>query len=103
MLCITSNVGIWNVSDLKAFDPAVGSGHFLLVAFDLLLEMYKEEGYTPKNAVEQILENNLFGLDICKRAVQLANFALLLKAAQYDQDILEKEIKVLNLSVFYII
>jgi len=84
---------IKEVSELKVLDPAVGSGHFLLVAFDLLLEMYKEEGYTPRNAVEQILKNNLFGLDICKRAVQLANFALLLKATEYDPDILSRDLK----------
>ncbi|NOG46969.1 MAG: BREX-1 system adenine-specific DNA-methyltransferase PglX [Calditrichaeota bacterium] len=82
-----------DVSELKVLDPAVGSGHFLLVAFDLLLEMYKEEGYTPRNAAQQIIHNNLFGLDICKRAAQLANFAVLLKAAQYNPDILNGDLK----------
>ena len=87
----TRNPIISNVTELKVLDPVVGSGHFLVVAFDLLMQMYKEEGYTNRYAVEAILKNNLFGLDICKRAVGLANFAVLLKAASYYPDILSKD------------
>jgi hypothetical protein len=82
---------ISDVTELKALDPAVGSAHFLVVAFDLLMQMYKEEGYTNRYAVEAIITHNLYGLDICKRAVGLANFAVLLKAASYYPDILSKE------------
>ncbi len=77
-----------DVTELKVLDPAVGSGHFLVVAFDLLMQMYQEEGYSKRMAVASIIENNLYGLDICPRAVGLANFAVLLKAAQSYPDIL---------------
>jgi hypothetical protein len=83
---------IEDVAELRVLDPAVGSGHFLVVAFDLLMQMYKEEGYTNKYAVVSIIENNLFGLDICKRAAGLANFAVLLKGASYDPEILSKDL-----------
>ena len=83
---------IADVTELKVLDPAVGSGHFLVVAFDLLMRMYLEEGYSRRHAVESIIRNNLFGLDICKRAAQLANFAILLKAASYDPDVLTRNI-----------
>jgi hypothetical protein len=81
-----------NVTELKVLDPAVGSGHFLVVAFDLLMQAYKEEGYTNRYAVESIITHNLYGLDICKRAVGLANFAILLKGASYYPDILSKDV-----------
>jgi type II restriction/modification system DNA methylase subunit YeeA len=80
----TQNEPIINdVTELKVLDPAVGSGHFLVVAFDLLMQMYLEEGFSKRRAVESIIQQNLYGLDICPRAVGLANFAILLKAAQY--------------------
>ena len=82
-----------NIKELKVLDPAVGSGHFLVVAFDLLMQMYLESGYSKKNAVEAIIKHNLYGLDICKRAVGLANFAVLLKGASYYPDILTKKVE----------
>src|SRR5699024_3145046 len=63
-------------------DPACGSGHILLYAFDMLYEMYEEAGYPSRDIPQLILENNLYGLDIDKRAQQIANFALLMKAAE---------------------
>ena len=78
------------VTELKVLDPAVGSGHFLVVAFDLLMQMYQEEGYSKRKAVESIIEYNLYGLDICPRAAGLANFAILLKAAQYHGEVLRE-------------
>ena len=81
-----------DVDELKVLDPAVGSGHFLVVAFDLLMQMYLESGYSKSNAVESIITHNLYGLDLCKRAVGLANFAILLKGASYSPDILTKQI-----------
>lgn len=79
-----------NVEELTLIDPAAGSGHILVEGFDLLYQMYKEEYYTPEEAVESILKNNLFGLDIDDRAAQLATFAILLKAAKYYRDIFSK-------------
>jgi len=84
---------IRDVTELKVLDPAVGSGHFLVVAFDLLMEMYQEEGYTKRKAVESIVANNLYGLDICPRAVGLANFALLLKSASHHANILNSDLR----------
>jgi len=84
---------IQDVKELKVLDPAVGSGHFLVVAFDLLMQMYQEEGYTKRKAVQSIIANNLFGLDICPRAVGLANFAILLKVAEHNADILATDLR----------
>lgn len=82
---------IQEVKQLSLLDPAVGSGHILVTAFDLYIPMYKEVGYTTRLAVREIIKNNLFGLDIDKRAAQLARFAVLMKAASYDPDILREE------------
>ncbi len=80
-----------DLSELELFDPAAGSGHILVVGFDLLMEMYLKRGYTEREAVEQILTENLKGLEIDRRAVQLARFALLMKAAQYDPRALDRD------------
>jgi len=66
--------------DLTVCDPACGSGHILVYAFDLLFEIYREQGYLERDIPELILTHNLFGLDIDDRAVQLASFAVLMKA-----------------------
>jgi hypothetical protein len=79
---------IGNLEDLTLIDPAAGSGHILVTGFELLFKMYREQGYTAKNAVLSILQNNLFGLDIDDRAMQLARFAVLLKAAENYPEIL---------------
>jgi len=81
---------IREVAQLKLLDPASGSGHILVEGFDLLYDMYLAEHYPPEEAVESILKNNLFGLDIDKRAAQLAQFAVLLKAAAKRPEILKK-------------
>lgn len=77
----------WNgaLEELTFLDPAVGSGHILVEAFDVLYPMYLTEYYTPEEAVQSILEKNLFGLDLDLRAAQLAQFAVILKAAQYSR------------------
>ncbi len=80
------------VAEIKLLDPACGSGHILVEGFDILFDMYTEEGYSKREAVQQILRCNLYGLDIDLRAAQLANFALLLKAAAKDASVLESEI-----------
>jgi len=81
---------ISTIEELTLLDPAVGSGHILVEGFDLLYQMYMEEYYTPEEAVESILKNNLYGLDLDDRAAQLANFAILLKAATKYRDVFTK-------------
>lgn len=78
-----------DIEAMKVLDPACGSGHILVEAFDLLYQIYMEEGYSRREAVEAILTRNLFGVDIDTRARQLAMFALLMKAAQLDPYFLE--------------
>lgn len=76
---------------IKVIDPCMGSGHILVYAFDVLMQIYTQMGYTDKDAVLSILEKNLYGLDIDKRAFQLAYFAVLMKARQYHKFILKKQ------------
>lgn len=83
---------ISEAADIRLLDPAAGSGHILVEGFDLLYRMYRKEGYTAREAAESILRQNLYGLDIDLRAVQLARFALLLKAAKYYPEILQTDI-----------
>jgi len=68
--------------DIRLLDPACGSGHMLTYAFDLLFQIYEEEGHAPSEIGEKILTHNLYGLEICPRATQLAQFALLAKARE---------------------
>ena len=81
------------VEDIKFIDNAMGSGHILVYAFDMFMQFYLEEGYTESEAAESIIENNLYGLDIDKRAYQLAYFALMMKGRQYSRRILNKDIE----------
>lgn len=71
-----------DITQLTLIDPACGSGHILVTGFEWLYKMYREQGYGAKQAVESILKNNLYGLDLDDRAMQLSRFAILLKAAQ---------------------
>ena len=79
--------------DLTFFDPCMGSGHILVYAFDVLMEIYRESGYVDRDAAKAIVENNLFGLDIDNRAYQLAYFAMMMKARSYDRRFLTREIE----------
>lgn len=79
--------------DVKFLDPCMGSGHILAYAFDVLMEIYKESGYTERDAAAMIVQNNLFGLDIDDRASQLAYFAVMMKARSYDRRFLSRGIK----------
>lgn len=79
--------------DLRILDDCVGSGHFLLYEFDVLMEIYKECGYREREAAEYILSENLYGLDIDERARQLAYFSLMMKARSYSRRILNKGIE----------
>ena len=69
---------------LKVIDPCMGSGHILCYLFDVLMQIYLDNGYSKREAVRSILENNLFGLDIDKRAAQFAYFSVMMKAREYD-------------------
>ena len=70
---------------LKVIDPCSGSGHILAYQFDVLMKIYESYGYTAREAVASIVENNIYGLDIDDRAAQLAYFAIMMKARQYDR------------------
>ena len=76
---------------LKVIDPCSGSGHILAYMFDVLMKIYESYGYTTREAVASIVENNLYGLDIDDRAYQLAYFAVMMKARQYNRRILNGE------------
>ena len=73
-----------NPLDIKIIEPCCGSGHILVYAFDLLYKMYLEKGYSSKDIPGLILKNNLFGLDVDKRAAQLSQFALMMRARAID-------------------
>lgn len=81
-----------NPEDIKVIDPCMGSGHILVYCFDVLMQIYESQGYTGRDAAQSILKNNLYGLDIDKRAAQLAYFAVMMKARQYDRRIFERGI-----------
>ena len=80
-------------TDIKVIDPCMGSGHILVYAFDVLMQIYLSYGYSKSDASEMILTDNLYGLDIDDRAYQLAYFAVMMKARQYDPDVFSKNLK----------
>ncbi|MCL2098837.1 MAG: BREX-1 system adenine-specific DNA-methyltransferase PglX [Oscillospiraceae bacterium] len=75
--------------DITFIDPCMGSGHILVYAFDVFMQIYESAGYSQRDAARLILEKNLHGLDIDKRAYQLAYFALFMKARQYNRRIFD--------------
>ncbi len=79
--------------EIRLLDPCMGSGHILVYAFDVLMEIYRTQGYTDRDAVSAIVENNLYGLDIDDRAAQLAYFALMMKACEHDRRFLHRGIQ----------
>lgn len=78
-------------ADIRCIDPCMGSGHILVYLFDVLMQIYESVGYSRKEAVRSVIENNLYGLDIDDRAYQLAYFAVMMKARQYDRGFLTRE------------
>ena len=78
---------------IKIIDPCMGSGHILVYAFDMLIKIYRSAGYTERDAAKLILEKNLYGLDIDRRAHQLAYFALMMKAREYNRRIFSENVK----------
>lgn len=81
----TDLLALSSPQDITFCDPACGSGHILTYAFDVLYAIYEEEGYTPHEIPSLILQHNLWGMDIDKRACQLASFALFMKARSKDK------------------
>ncbi len=79
--------------DIRIIDPCMGSGHILVYAFDVLIQIYRSAGYSDRDAARLILEKNLYGLDIDRRAYQLAYFALMMKARQYNRRALSGDVK----------
>ncbi len=80
-------------TDIKVIDPCMGSGHVLVYAFDVLIQIYESYGYSKQDAASLIVENNLFGLDIDERAYQLAYFAVMMKARSYDPSVFNRKLK----------
>lgn len=72
--------------EIKFLDPCMGSGHILIYAFDIFMQIYRSQGYTARDAAVKIITKNLYGADIDKRAYQLSYFALMMKARQYDRN-----------------
>lgn len=79
-----------DITDYKLLDNAMGSGHILVYAFELFMKMYIEQGYSKRDAAQKIIENNLFGLEIDKRAFQLAYFSIMMKGREYDRRFLRR-------------
>ena len=79
-----------NPEDIKVIDPCMGSGHILVYAFEVLMQIYESQGYTQRDAASAIIGNNLYGLDIDDRAYQLAYFAVMMKARKYDRRFLTR-------------
>lgn len=79
--------------DIKLIDPCMGSGHILVYAFDVFMQIYENAGWSAREAAQSIVENNIYGLDIDDRAAQLSYFAVMMKARQYDRRIFTREVR----------
>ncbi|WP_085560462.1 Eco57I restriction-modification methylase domain-containing protein [Carnobacterium iners] len=82
------------IEEIEFLDPACGSGHILVYAFELFYKIYLSRGYSEREIPKLILENNLFGLDIDRRAAQLATFAVIMKARSYDKRLFSRKFAV---------
>lgn len=96
---IRKEYAVLRPEDIKVIDPCIGSGHILVYAFDVLMQIYTSAGWSERDAAKSILENNLYGLDIDDRAGQLVYFAVMMKARKYSRRILNGEV---NPNVFAI-
>ena len=90
---LNENYKEMKLEEIKIIDPCMGSGHILVYAFDVLMDIYLNLGYSNRDAVQSILENNIYGLDIDNRAYQLAYFALMMKAREYYKRIFSKKLE----------
>jgi len=82
-----------NPEEIRVIDPCMGSGHILVYAFDVLMQIYRSAGYVDREAAKLILKKNLYGLDIDRRAYQLSYFSLMMKARQYNRRIFTENAK----------
>lgn len=78
--------------EIRVIDPCMGSGHILVYAFDVLMDIYRDNGYSDRDAARSIVENNLYGIEIDERAYQLSYFAIMMKARSYNRRILNEHI-----------
>ena len=85
--------------DIKVIDPCMGSGHILVYAFDVLMQIYTSAGWSERDAAKSIVENNIYGLDIDDRAGQLSYFAIMMKARQYSRRIFSAGVKPMVYSI----
>jgi hypothetical protein len=92
LLATNSHLSDKKLQQITFLDPAMGSGHILIYAFDVFMQLYQSEGYSAREAANSIVTNNLFGLDIDRRAYQLAYFAVMMKLRQYDRRALNQSI-----------
>lgn len=90
---VRSQSPVKSPEDIRLIDPCMGSGHILVYAFDVLMQIYESEGYNPRDAAKLILEKNVYGLDIDCRAYQLAYFSLMMKARQYNRRVFTDGVK----------
>lgn len=90
---INKQIASKDIQDIKIIDPCMGSGHVLVYVFDVLMQIYEASGWTQRDAAVSILENNIYGLDIDKRAYQLAYFSIMMKARSYNRRILTLGLK----------
>ncbi len=79
--------------DIKLIDPCMGSGHILVYAFDVFMQIYENAGWSAREAAQSIVEHNIYGLDIDDRAAQLGYFAVMMKARQYDRRFLTRGVR----------
>ena len=79
--------------DIKLIDPCMGSGHILVYAFDVFMQIYENAGWSAREAAQSIVEHNIYGLDIDDRAAQLSYFAVMMKARQYDRRIFTRGVR----------
>lgn len=88
-----------NIEEIKFIDPCCGSGHILVYAFDVFYKVYQQLGFNKKDIPNLIIKNNIYGIDIDERAVQLATLAILLKAREYDKELFNKRIDINIVSI----
>ena len=93
LLTLRSQSSVKSPEDIRIIDPCMGSGHILVYAFDVMVQIYESVGVSPRDAAKLILEKNIYGLDIDHRAYQLAYFSLMMKARQYNRRILDGSIQ----------
>ncbi|AGL88302.1 Adenine-specific methyltransferase, Type II restriction enzyme [Limosilactobacillus fermentum F-6] len=96
---ITPDQSDFNITRIQVMDNAMGSGHILAYAFDVLMTMYEDQGYAKREAANSIIQNNLFGLEIDRRAFQLSYFSLMMKLRRYDRQALNRSVMP-NIHVF---